>query len=423
MAKSPDDRFKSAAEMMRYVQQLRKPVKQAGLMTSVSTGAVAIAGDMVRVVQQLRISEKYARLMAWVSPRAVKVAEYTAYFAKQLQKSVRHAWQARRVPTGAVAGVLGIGVALLIGQSLLSDNDENQAVAGTTVSEVVVAESAPAIAETPEKEPAKPVTETVATQAHNEPQTPVVVAISEAAIPESSSDSVEMASAESADPVTETPVPVNTNEQQIEKLLSQAAAALKAYRLTKPNNNNARDYYQQILDLDPQHEKALQGFSRIADAYADLAERKLNKFDYEATKKYVHRGLTIQPKHARLLGLKEKANTGTILAQADTALKEYRLTKPKNNNAYDYYQQVLESQPQHEKALEGITGVANAYADLAEVKLDKFEYKEARAYVDRGLTVQPDNTRLLALQKDTNAFRDAPKRMWKKFLSPFSKAQ
>jgi serine/threonine-protein kinase PpkA len=232
-----------------------------------------------------------------------------------------------------------------------------------------------------------------------------------------------MASAEPADPVTETPVPVNTNEQKIEKLLSQAAAALKEYRLTKPKNNNARDYYQKVLDLDPQHEKALKGFNSIADAYADLAERKLAKFDYEATRKYVQRGLAIQPENFRLLRLKEKANTGKILAQADTALKEYRLTKPKNNNAYDYYQQVLESQPQHEKALQGITGVANAYADLAERKLDKFEYKEARAYVDRGLTVQPENTRLLALQKDTNAFRDAPKRMWKKFLSPFSKAQ
>ena len=326
-----------------------------------------------------------------------------------------------------------------------------------------------------------------------------------------------MASAEPADPVIETPVPIDNNEQKIEKLLSQAATALREYRLTTPKNNNARDYYRQIIDLDPKNDKALKADNSIADAYADLAERKLAKLDYEATRKYVQRGLAIQPENFRLLRLQEKADTGKILAQADTALKEYRLTKPKNNNAYDYYQQVLESQPRNEKALKGITGVANAYADLAERKLDKFEYTEARAYVDRGLTVQPENTRLLglqekanigkmlaqadtalkeyrltkpknnnaydyyqrvlelqpqhdkalegitgianayadlaeskldqfeykaakeyvhrgltiqsentrllALQKNTNAFRDAPKRMWKQFLSPFSKAQ
>jgi len=41
--------------------------------------------------------------------------------------------------------------------------------------------------------------------------------------------------------------------------------------------------------------------------------------------------------------------------------------------------------------------------------------------VQSGLTIQPENTRLLALQNNTNAFRDAPKRVWKKLLSSFSK--
>ena len=129
------------------------------------------------------------------------------------------------------------------------------------------------------------------------------------------------------------------------------------------------------------------------------------------------------PMNSRLLALQKKADIGTILAQAGTALKEHRLTEPKNDNAYDYYQQVLELQPQHKQALEGITNIADAYADLAESKLDKFEYEAAKAYVHKGLTVQPEHTRLLALQKNTNALRDAPKRVWKKIFSPFSKAE
>jgi len=110
-----------------------------------------------------------------------------------------------------------------------------------------------------------------------------------------------------------------------------------------------------------------------------------------------------------------------LLSQAATALKEHRLTKPKNNNAYYYYyQKILELHPEHKQALEGITRIADAYGDLAESKLDKFNYVAAKEYLNRGLKIQPDNARLQELQKNTNAFRDAPGRIWKKIKAPFS---
>ncbi len=109
-----------------------------------------------------------------------------------------------------------------------------------------------------------------------------------------------------------------------------------------------------------------------------------------------------------------------LLSQAATALKESRLTRPKNNNAYYYYQRVLELHPKHKQALEGINRIANAYADLAESKLDQFKYTDAKAYLNRGLAIQPENARLQELQKNTNAFRDAPGRIWKKIKLPFS---
>jgi serine/threonine-protein kinase PpkA len=391
IAKSRDDRFTSAAEMVPFVQQLRKPVKKARRMTWIPSGAAVIAAEMVRLVQQLRKPVKNTRRMTWVS-------------------------------TGAVAIILAIGGSVFIWQSIISDRNEHPATAGMTISVRAVTESSPDIIETPAQEPGNLVRETVTTPVHHEHQTPPGMTTSEGAVPESSPHIVEMPSAEASDLVKETAVPSDNNERNIEKLLSQAATAVKEYRLTKPKNNNAYDYYQQVLELQPQHKKALEGFASIADAYADLAGRKFAQYGYKAAKKYMQRGLTIQPDNTRLLGLQKKADIERNLAQAATALKEYRLTKPENNNAYDYYQQVLELRPQHEKALHGITSIADAYADLAESKLEKFEYKAAKEYVHLGLTIQPENTRLQALQKNTNAFRDAPKRVWKKFLSPFSKA-
>ncbi|GMR20986.1 MAG: serine/threonine-protein kinase [Gammaproteobacteria bacterium] len=314
IAKSPDDRFTNAAEMVRFVQQLRKPVKKA-------------------------------RRMTWA-------------------------------PAGALATIIGIGGAVLIGQSIIPERNEHPATPGKTTSEAVIPESTPATVEMPSPEP--------------------------------------------GDPVKETPVATSTNEQHIEELLSQAAIALKEYRLTKPTNSNAYHYYQQILELHPQHEEAIKGINRIADAYADLAESKLDQYDYQAARRHLHQGLTIQPANHRLQALQKKANIGKLLSQAATALKEHRLTRPKNNNAYYYYQRILELHPKHKQALKGITRIADAYGDLAESKLDKFNYVAAKQYLHRGLKIQPDNARLQELQKNTNAFRDAPGRLWKKIKSPFS---
>ncbi len=314
IAKSPDDRFTSAAEMVRFVQQLRKPVKKT-------------------------------RRMTWA-------------------------------PAGAVAAALGIGGALLLWQPVIPESNEPPATPGISTSEAETPESPPDIAEIPLPEP--------------------------------------------GDPVSETPVSTSSNEQRIEELLSQAAAALKEYRLTTPVDNNAYDYYQQILELHPQHAGAIKGINSIADVYGDLAESKLNQYNYAAARRHLHRGLDIQPENHRLLELQKKSNIGRLLSQADMALKENRLTMPKNNNAYYYYQRILELRPKHKQALEGITGIADAYADLAESRLDHFNYVAAKKYLRRGLAVQPENARLQELQKNTNAFRDAPGRLWKKLKSPFS---
>ena len=350
IAKSPDDRFTNAAEMVHFVQQLRKPVKMARRMAWVPNGVPAIfrgtsVAEMVRFVQQLRKPVKKSGLVTWAS-------------------------------AGALATILGIGGAVLTGQLIIPERNEHPATAAMRTSE--------------------------------------------AASPESPAAIVEKLSPEPGDAVKETPVATNNNEQQVEQLLSQAAAALKDFRLTKPIDNNAYHYYQQILELHPQHEEAIKGNNRIAKAYADLTEIKLNQYDYEAAKRYIHRGLTIQPTNHRLQTLQKKANIGQLLAQADTALKEQRLTRPKSNNAYYYYQRILELQPKHKQALKGITGIADAYADLAESKLDQFNYVAAKQYLNRGLTIQPENARLQELQKNTNAFRDAPGRLWKKIKSPFS---
>lgn len=91
------------------------------------------------------------------------------------------------------------------------------------------------------------------------------------------------------------------------------------------------------------------------------------------------------------------------LVLAEQALAQYRLTTPESDNAHSHYLAVLILDAGNERALAGLIAVADKYADLAEREIRKRRYGKARVYVNRGLGVQTDNPRLLALERTVTA--------------------
>ena len=107
------------------------------------------------------------------------------------------------------------------------------------------------------------------------------------------------------------------------------------------------------------------------------------------------------------------------LLKAKVAMDSDKLTAPAQDNAYFYYQEVIKLVPDHEVARQGLTEIANRYADLAEQALDRFEYVNAKHYVRKGIRVQPENSRLAALQQRTYVIKDVPTRLFKGIKSIF----
>ncbi|MGR9107621.1 MAG: serine/threonine-protein kinase [Gammaproteobacteria bacterium] len=97
------------------------------------------------------------------------------------------------------------------------------------------------------------------------------------------------------------------------------------------------------------------------------------------------------------------------LAEADTALREYRLTTPTDHSAYDYYRKVLDLDPFHPAAREGLENIADTYAKLAAAALNKAQHRKAKIYVRRGLAIRPKNSRLLALRTRIDSLRERPR--------------
>ena len=90
--------------------------------------------------------------------------------------------------------------------------------------------------------------------------------------------------------------------------------------------------------------------------------------------------------------------TGDLIALAEAALGEDRLLIPEQNNAYNYYRQVLALEPGNADALSGLDKIVGRYIELARYAIQRQDKVRAKRYVERGLRVRPRDERLLALQ-------------------------
>jgi tRNA A-37 threonylcarbamoyl transferase component Bud32/tetratricopeptide (TPR) repeat protein len=87
------------------------------------------------------------------------------------------------------------------------------------------------------------------------------------------------------------------------------------------------------------------------------------------------------------------------LARARESMEKLHYTEPESDNAYYYYQMILKKDPGNEEALKGVEKIADIYADLVVWARDMIEYRKAEEYLNIGLKVDPQNSRLLELQK------------------------
>jgi type II secretory pathway predicted ATPase ExeA len=87
-----------------------------------------------------------------------------------------------------------------------------------------------------------------------------------------------------------------------------------------------------------------------------------------------------------------------LLVQGQQALQDFRLLTPAQDSAYHYFQGALMLSPDNAQAIAGIEQVAERYVFLTNRALEQQDWVKARLYIDRGLSIQPGNGELLALQ-------------------------
>lgn len=101
-----------------------------------------------------------------------------------------------------------------------------------------------------------------------------------------------------------------------------------------------------------------------------------------------YQGIWLKPEEAQARARTDKIRT--LLSEAEKDIKARRLTTPKGNNALEKYYQVLELEPGHVKAKEGLESIAQLYLKLAKGAAHSAQPDKVRLYLSRMKQIKPD---------------------------------
>ena len=119
-----------------------------------------------------------------------------------------------------------------------------------------------------------------------------------------------------------------TGEPDVPQLLELAAQAVAEYRLTIPPEDSALYYFEQVLQLETGQPEAEQGLDRIADRYADLGRREIEKQAFSKAELYLRRGLLVRPDYPPLLEAQGELNARRLELAAAEAARERVVEAP-----------------------------------------------------------------------------------------------
>ncbi|MGH1426686.1 MAG: tetratricopeptide repeat protein [Arenicella sp.] len=180
-------------------------------------------------------------------------------------------------------------------------------------------------------------------------------------------------------------------QQQINALITKATQAIASGNYTKPLNNNAFQYYQEILGIEPNNIAATDGIQYILTRLLTVGLSSINSGEIDAAKKSLSSIADVDAESEEYFDLSEAISNyeaaalkkirddkiKKLFALSEKAINKERLTSPKNDNASFYFQQILDLDPTNTAAREGIDQISQKYADLTEKNIQNREWGEA----------------------------------------------
>lgn len=210
-----------------------------------------------------------------------------------------------------VAGVTALVAAVI----WLSEDDSDQANSEATNTSQTTIDQSPAVTSAPPNLQPVPAIKT-ADDKHVEEELAATIMDSPESKPEIESVPENTVTSELDTEINKQPAVVDqsisettVDETMIKAHLAAAENALKRDRLTTPPRDNAFEYYQMILAMEPDNTDALTGLQKIVDRYIQLIKRAQTNDQPNRVKRYLQRAESVLPNDPALQELRNTVVT------------------------------------------------------------------------------------------------------------------
>jgi hypothetical protein len=195
--------------------------------------------------------------------------------------------------------------------------------------------------------------------------------------------------------------------KNIDKLLAQAEQLFSRNRLTKPESRNALILYNEVLTIEPDNEAAKEGINNIIDKLGGYLQKQMTIDQVKSAELTYNKISEINP-HAPILADTEPV-LAKLLAQRNEIIKLMRQAKadfirgniisPQDNNALDKYRSVIDIDPNHTKAKQGIETIYQYYLSDFNRYIDEKRFDRADTILGKMTSAKFDRKRIGKLKQ------------------------
>lgn len=201
--------------------------------------------------------------------------------------------------------------------------------------------------------------------------------------------------------------PIKDNSFEIETLLNNADKDIQALRLTSPAGNNALEKYQQVLELEPGNQRAVNGIDNVVTEYIKLMDKAISSGNLEQAEYYLNKAIEINPDHAsinsarqRLANAKKTAivrkqptKTPEITSpQTETPVQQDRVPEDVKKQLQELKEKIRKN-PGDLQARKQLKAFADDYETRIRQAMESGDYDLAREYVYTLQSITDENSR------------------------------
>jgi serine/threonine-protein kinase PpkA len=188
--------------------------------------------------------------------------------------------------------------------------------------------------------------------------------------------------------------------------LAAARAAVAAGRI-EGGEDAAVSILLALLERHPGDREVEQELDRLASQRLDEMAARLAAEDRQGAQETVDAVAAWRPLHPGLVLARaalaadeesRRADLERLLGEANTRLRQGRLTRPPGDSALDRFREVLARAPEHAAARDGIRRVAAGLAAQADRALGALEFDQAEALIDEAAGLDPALAQLATLR-------------------------